>query len=276
MATIHEYWKNDFNRLLSIDRVWNYKAEVEFESKVHLDLQGNSKFISYFLPACTNLFHVCSNLLSIVDQSLKSAEEIQISGGFGGYVDESSSTLVFTKRMFIYSEKNLTQNEIESLEQLYKQAGFYFCFRSLDYMNNRNKWEKPLAFISHDSSDKESVASVLASELTAMMCPVWYDEFSLKVGDNLRQKIEEGIKECKKCIVILSPNYLKNNGWAKKEFDSIFTRELIKNEGLILPVWHGVSKEEVFEYCPSLANTLAVNWELGHKKVAQELRRSIV
>jgi hypothetical protein len=40
------------------------------------------------------------------------------------------------------------------------------------------------------------------------MITVWYDEFSLKVGDSLRESIEKGIKECKKCILILTQNYL--------------------------------------------------------------------
>jgi TIR domain len=59
------------------------------------------------------------------------------------------------------------------------------------------------------------------------MCPVWYDEFALKIGDNLRDSIERGLKECRKCVLVLSPNFLTNGGWTKKEFDSIFTREIL-------------------------------------------------
>ncbi len=69
-----------------------------------------------------------------------------------------------------------------------------------------------MVFISHDSHDKEEVASKIAIELTRRVCPVWYDEFSLKVGDSLRESIEKGLKECKKCILILSPSFLTNKG----------------------------------------------------------------
>ena len=79
------------------------------------------------------------------------------------------------------------------------------------------------------------------------MCPVWYDEFALRIGDNLRDSIERGLKECRKCVLVLSPNFLTNGGWTKKEFDLIFTREILEAQQLVLPVWHGVRKEQVYE-----------------------------
>ena len=63
-----------------------------------------------------------------------------------------------------------------------------------------------------------------------MMCPVWYDEFALKVGNNLRTSIEAGIKKCKKCILVLSKNFFSNSGWTKKEFDSIFKSRGIRGK----------------------------------------------
>ena len=84
------------------------------------------------------------------------------------------------------------------------------------------------------------------------MCPVWFDEFSLKVGDRLRESIEKGIRECKKCILVLTPNFLSNPGWTKVEFNSIFTREIVEKQDLVLPVWRDVSRDQVFEYSPTL------------------------
>jgi len=54
--------------------------------------------------------------------------------------------------------------------------------------------EKVFAFISHDSEDKD-IARCIAINLRKRICPVWYDEFSLKVGDNLRVSIEKGLKK---------------------------------------------------------------------------------
>ena len=86
--------------------------------------------------------------------------------------------------------------------------------------------EELLAFISHDSRDKAEVARKIAIGLQRMLCPVWYDEFSLIVGANLRDSIENGLKQSRKCILVLSPHFFSNGGSTKKEFDSIFTREI--------------------------------------------------
>jgi TIR domain len=94
----------------------------------------------------------------------------------------------------------------------------------------------------------------------------------LWVGANLRDSIENGLKTCKKCILILSPNFFANNGWTKKEFDSIFTREILEEKQLVLPVWHGVTKEMVYAYSPSLLNIKGLDWEkLGEEEVCRQL-----
>lgn len=143
--------------------------------------------------------------------------------------------------------------------------------RDTQYAVGREALEKPLAFICHDSRDKEEIAIKLARRLRSMACPVWYDEFSLKVGDSLRESIEKGLKECKKCVLVLTPNFLSNGGWTKKEFNSIFTREIIEKKNIILPVWHNVTKENIYEYSPSLADKYALDWNSGEDDVVRHL-----
>jgi hypothetical protein len=133
------------------------------------------------------------------------------------------------------------------------------------------KRERPAAFICHDSRDKERIARPIAEGLSRLACPVWYDEFSLDVGDHLRESIERGLKEAKKCILVLSPKFLANSGWTKVEFNSIFSRELIQRRNIILPVWAGVTTKGVLAYSPSLANRVAVNWRLGVDEVVRRL-----
>jgi len=115
----------------------------------------------------------------------------------------------------------------------------------------------------------------LALALQTRMCPVWYDEYSLVVGDSLRESIERGLKESKNCILILTPNFLSNTGWSKREYDSIFTREIIETEKVILPVWSEVSAAAIYEYSPILADRVGVDWSLGVDKVAGKLLRAI-
>ena len=107
------------------------------------------------------------------------------------------------------------------------------------------------------------------------MCPVWYDEYSLKVGDSLRSSIEKGLRETKKCVLILSPNFLANDGWGKAEFDSVYTREIIERGNVILPVWHNVDVKQVYEYSPRLADKVGLSSTLGVEELAKKLAIAI-
>lgn len=138
--------------------------------------------------------------------------------------------------------------ELEGLE-----LGHNVQFRSPRHAMLRSRSERPVAFISHDSRD-DDIARRIAIGMGKRRCSVWYDEFTLRAGDNLRDTIEKGLKECHKCIIVLSENFFSNGGWTKKEFDSIFTREILEETNLILPVWLRVGKTEVYDYSPSLLN----------------------
>jgi hypothetical protein len=69
---------------------------------------------------------------------------------------------------------------------------------------------------------------------------------------------------------------LTNAGWTKREFDSIFTREILQEKKLVLPVWYDVTKQEVYEYSPSLLNVKGVDWGLGEDEVCRQLFISIM
>lgn len=187
----------------------------------------------------------------------------------------SISEIPASPRIFLYSESRLSEGDILRLKQKGRELKQRVQFRSVDHAETRSASENPLAFISHDSRDK-AIARQIAVNLQKMLCPVWYDEFSLQIGANLRDSIEKGIKRCKKCIIVLSPNFFSNGGWTKKEFDSIFTREIVEKEQVVLAVWCGVSKESVYDYSPSLLNVKGVNWnELGEQEVCRLLYQAI-
>ena len=195
---------------------------------------------------------------------------VEVRVGFG-FETKDAREFVFTGQIYIYSERPVSEALKARLIAEAGDAGHRLTFRSVEYMNERNKWEKPRAFISHDSRDKVSIAEPLALQLQKFMCPVWYDQFSLRVGDSLRESIEAGLKECHKCILVLTPNFLSNEGWSKREYDSIFTREFVEKQRVILPVWHEISAQDVYHFSPILADRVAVLWSLGVEEVAKKL-----
>ena len=190
---------------------------------------------------------------------------------FGDTEWMSTKSIPASKRIFIYSETDLAADQIDVLKTRARERDLELQFRSETFLRERSRYEPPLAFISHDSRDKD-IANKIAVTLQRMRCTVWYAEFSLRVGDNLRDSIEKGLKECRKCVLVLSPNFISNNGWTKTEFDSIFTRQILEEEKLVLPVWYQVGRKDVYDYSPSLSNVYALNWEqIGEEKVCQQL-----
>ncbi|HEX9830471.1 MAG TPA: DUF1883 domain-containing protein, partial [Thermodesulfobacteriota bacterium] len=112
-------------------------------------------------------------------------------------------------------------------------------------------------FISHATEDKNEVARPLAEILRSAGLNVWYDEFELRIGSNLRQMIDKGLADSRFGIVVLSEAFFNKN-WPQYELDGLVSRE-ISGEQIILPIWHKVSKAEVLSYSPPLANRVGRN-----------------
>lgn len=112
-------------------------------------------------------------------------------------------------------------------------------------------------FISHASEDKSVVARPLASALTNLGLTVWYDEFELRIGDSLRRKIDVGLAKSRFGIVVISRSFI-SKGWTNYELDGLITRS-VSGEQILLPIWHDITKQEVVNYSPSLADKVARN-----------------
>jgi hypothetical protein len=280
MASLHEYFVKDGAQNLTTQQTWQFaNAEGvklgEVTARLHFDFDANAKYISFFIPEapaveCPEIF-----ALNTVPEILKWPEtQVGVQSGMGEERKDARE-LVFTGQIYLYSERPVPDELKARMHAEAKGVGHNLTFRSVEYMNYRNEWEKPRAFISHDSRDKASIAESIALQLQKFMCPVWYDQFSLRVGDSLRESIEGGLKECHKCILVLTPNFLSNKGWSKQEYDSIFTREVVEKQRVILPVWHEISAQDVYQFSPILADRVAVQWSLGVEEVAKKLLQAI-
>lgn len=111
-------------------------------------------------------------------------------------------------------------------------------------------------FISHASEDKESFVIPFVEELKKLGIKVWFDKDTIKWGDSIRKKIDEGLKNSKFGIVVISPSFLQKF-WTNHELDGLFNLEET-GKSRILPIWHKISKSEVMEYSPSLAGKIAM------------------
>lgn len=112
-------------------------------------------------------------------------------------------------------------------------------------------------FISHASEDKDVIVRPLATILERMSVMVWYDEFSLQLGDSLTASIDKGLQESRYGLLVLSKAFLVKR-WPEYEYRSLMTRE-IDGERVILPLWYDVTKEDVKNFSLYLADIKALS-----------------
>jgi hypothetical protein len=112
-------------------------------------------------------------------------------------------------------------------------------------------------FISHATEDKEGIVRDLVRALQERNVNVWYDEFQLRIGDSLRRKIDTGLARSRFGMVVVSHAFFAKN-WPQYELDGLVSLEMAGRQR-ILPVWHEITKSEVLDYSPSLADKVALN-----------------
>ena len=131
---------------------------------------------------------------------------------------------------------------------------------------------KKKLFISHASEDKDDFVRPLAEALRTDF-EVWYDEYQLVMGCSLLEEISKGLTNCDFGVVVLSKHFFAKN-WPQQELNGLFALEK-KDKKVILPVWKGVSDEDVKSYSPILADRLAMKAEDGVDKVVYEIKRAV-
>lgn len=111
-------------------------------------------------------------------------------------------------------------------------------------------------FISHASEDKDAIVRPLVTILERLSVRVWYDEFSLQLGDSLTASIDKGLIKSKYGLVVLSKAFLSKK-WPEYEYRSLMARE-IDGEQVVLPLWYDVTKDDVKAFSLYLADIKAL------------------
>jgi TIR domain len=129
-------------------------------------------------------------------------------------------------------------------------------------------------FISHASEDKDDFVRPLADRLRLAGLRVWFDEFTLTVGDSLRRSIDRGLARSRFGIVVISPRFLEKE-WPQRELDGLVAREVGGVIKVILPVWHNIGAEEIRRYSLMLADRFAVSSNKGLAYVTSKIIEAI-
>ena len=118
-------------------------------------------------------------------------------------------------------------------------------------LNRSRGTSQPDTFICHATEDKEFMARPLHKALSEAGVYAWLDESEIRLGQSIRQKIDEGLANCRSGTVILSRPFFSKN-WTQYELDGIVGRKM-RGEILLFPIQHGITIDEINSHSPSLA-----------------------
>jgi len=243
-----------------------------------------------------------SDILFDKFKSFISISEKQINTMKSGFTYNGEPVLVFvnnsrkTKFEKIYFETNPfiinCESSLSTVGSYDKQFDNYtyndYRQTNIDsIVNNTTIFTKPLSdifsltqndttrydvFISHASQDKDKIARPLAKELEKLKLKVWYDEFSLKLGNDLAKNIDKGIENSCIGIIILSPHFIEKSFWTQYEFDALKIMHRQKRQ-ILLPVWTNVTEKDIKEFHEPLLKILGrkIDKETTIEKIAIEI-----
>jgi hypothetical protein len=129
-------------------------------------------------------------------------------------------------------------------------------------------------FISHANEDKDRFVRPLAEALSGRGVSVWYDEWELRVGDSLVDRINDGLSRSQFGVVVLSAAFFTKN-WSRAELQAFASLEMQQSRSLLLPVWLDVGTDEIASHAPLLLGRVALRAEDGVDSVADRLAARI-
>ncbi len=198
-------------------------------------------------------------------------------GSIGGTIHQ-----MFQGRTSPQLHESITQQICDGVTAIMNRLGRDLDIRRDEILLDDRKLRKVYAaglgkqwdvFVCHASEDKESFVSGLATALRESGLSVWYDAFTLTVGDSLRRKIDDGLANSRYGIVVLSPNFFAKE-WPQNELDGLMSREIEGNK-VILPVWHNISYKEIASKSPMLSGRVAAKSGDGIDAVVSQLREAM-
>lgn len=89
-------------------------------------------------------------------------------------------------------------------------------------------------FISYSHAD-EAFAERLYADLQDKGVPCWYAPEDLRIGDKIRPRIDESIKQFDKLLLVLSEHSI-DSPWVEREVEAAFEKELKHDTIMLFPI----------------------------------------
>jgi len=205
------------------------------------------------------LFH---NKITFLPKDIEKLSNLQVLNLQGNQLTTLPSELV---KLNALTRLELGRNRISSLpfsiDELVKNG--------VNVKIDGNPIEKQYdLFISHASEDKEFVRP-LAEAFRAKNVRIWYDDFTLKLGDELRKSIESGLKNSRYGLVVLSHDFFAKK-WPQDELNALLNLAKVGKK-IIIPIWHNLTAEDIEQYAVMLVNYKATSSSDGVETIVEKV-----
>lgn len=175
-------------------------------------------------------------------------------------------------------EQKIQEKVIKNMQRSYEERIAELEFQAMPTMFNsqvqsdESHQEQYDVFISHAWEDKEGFVDALVNEMRKEGIVVWYDTTQMSWGDSMRQRIDDGLRNSKFGVVVLSPNYIaEGKYWTKAELNGLFQLESVNGKTL-LPIWYNLNKQDVMKFSPIIADKKAMTTaSMTAQEIAKEL-----
>jgi hypothetical protein len=96
----------------------------------------------------------------------------------------------------------------------------------------------PLVFISYSSDDRGKVEKLTKTLHKEKGIEVWIDSERIFPGDDIDERMKEGIREADILLICLSPSFNSRppTSWVKRELKMAILKEVRNQKGMIIPV----------------------------------------
>lgn len=105
-------------------------------------------------------------------------------------------------------------------------------------------------FVEHAPEDKDAVVVPLARTLGRKGYKVRYKDFVVSPDTNLRKSIGSGLHRGRVGLLVISRSLVRT---ARSPYEINFLLEKHGAKGMLIPVWHDITKQEIFEYSRLIA-----------------------
>ena len=128
-------------------------------------------------------------------------------------------------------------------------------------------------FLSHASEDKARFVEPLYKALTARGLTAWFDKAEIEWGDDLHQRMAEGLQRSRFGIIVLSPSFLKY--WPGKELSAFLAQEAATKTKRVLPVLLDLTWDQVAAKFPFMGARACARAEEGVEALAERAYRLV-